>query len=121
MDFVTEIKIELAHTKIVSFSAEVNIKQNTAVQIEASYSAEVYEPNDSSDPTAMVLVKSSMRDTTGKLLNVECTAQLYFKFEPIPEDRAKVIQEISRDTIQNELNQRIHNLLREMGQNIAVT
>lgn len=117
---MTDTKIVLEHTKIVSFSADVNIEQNTAIQIEASYSAEVYEPKDSSDPTAMVLAKSSMRDTTGKLLNVECTAELYFKFAPIPEDKAKALQEIARETVQNELTQRIRNLLQEMGHNLAV-
>ena len=116
---MADIKIELAHTKIIKFSVETNIDKNTDIQIEASYSAEAYDPKDPLDPTAMVLATCSMKDTTGKLLTVECTAELYFKFDPLPEDRTKAIKEISRDTIQNELNQRIHNLLREMGQNLV--
>lgn len=117
---MTDIKIELAHTKIVKFSADVNIEKNTATQIEVSYSAEIYEPQDPLDPTAMVLATCSMRDSTGKLLTVDCTAELYFKFDPMPEDRSKAIRDISRDTIQNELNKRVHNLLCEMGQNFSV-
>ena len=117
---MADIKIELAHTKIVKFSAETNIDKNTEIQIEASYSAEVYDPKDPLDPTAMVLATCSMKDTTGKLLTVNCTAELYFKFDPMPEDRTKAIREISRDAVQNELNQRIHNLLKEMGQNFAI-
>jgi len=117
---MADIKIELAHTKIRKFSADVNIDKNTELQIEASYSAEVYDPKDSSDPTALVLATCSMKDTAGKFLTVECTAELYFKFDPIPEDRTKAIREISGDDIQKELNQRIQHLLKEMGQSFAV-
>ena len=117
---MADIKIELAHTKIVKFSTDINITKNTDLQIEASYSAEVYDPKDPLDPTALVRATCSMKDTTGKLFTVDCTAELYFKFDPMPEDRAKAIREISGDDIQKELNQRIQNLLREMGQNIAV-
>ena len=118
---MADIKVELAHTKIVSFSADVNVEKNMAIQMEASYSAEVYEPNDPHDPTAMVLAKCSMKDTSHKHLSVECTAELYFKFDPLPADRAQAIREISRDIIQDELNERVRNLLREMGQNFALS
>ena len=120
MTDIKDIKIELAHIKIIKFSAETNIGQNTDLQIEASYSAEVYDPKDALDPTAMVLATCSMNDSNSKQLAVNCTAELYFKFDPIPEDRSKAIREISRDTIQNELNKRIRNLLREMGHNLTI-
>ena len=116
---MADLKIELAQTKIISFSADVNIEKNTAIQIEASYSAEVYEPKDPQDPTAMVLAKCSMKDTADKHLTVNCTAELYFKFDPIPDDRSEAIREISRETIQNEISQRIRNLLGEMGHNFS--
>lgn len=117
---MADIKIELAHTRIIRFSADVTVEKNTAIQIQASYSAEVYEPQDPLDSTAMVRATCSMKDTTGKLLTVDCTAELYFNFDPIPEDRAEAIREISRNIIQTELNQRIQNLLREMGHNFSV-
>ena len=117
---MTDIKIELAHTKIIKFSADINLANNTDLQIEASYSAEVYDPKDPLDPTALVLATCSMKDSTGKYLTVNCTAELYFKFDPIPENRTKAIREISGDEIQKELNQRIQNLLREMGQNLSI-
>lgn len=117
---MADIKIELAHTKIVNFSADVNIEESAAIKIESTYAAEVYEPKDMSDPTAMVLAKCSMKDTEGKYLNIECTAELYFTFNPLPENRIKAIQEVSREVVQRELTQRICILLREMGQNISI-
>lgn len=118
---MTEFEVKLVQSKIVDLSMNIAIEESTAVNIEATFSASVYEPKDDTDPTAMVKATCELTDSTKKLLRIECTAEMVFEINPVPENYADVLSKYSRDTIQKDMMDKISNIVRAMGHNLAIS
>jgi hypothetical protein len=116
---MSEYKVELVQLKINKLDVMIALEEATALQMNSQYSASVFEPNDATDPTALIKVECSFKDVTGKMLVVTCDADLVFNLDPIPEDRIEILSQNTRDIIQNGLTERITTILNAMGHKIA--
>lgn len=116
---MSEYKVDLVQCKINSIDISVDMKESVVLQMESQFSASVFEPNDVSDPTALIKVDCEIKDATGKMLNVTCSAELVFAIDPIPENRVQVLRKYTHKAIQEEISQRVVTILNGMGHNFA--
>lgn len=117
---MSDYKVELSQLKINKLEVMVTLEEATALQMCSQFSASIFEPNDSADPTALVKVDCSFKDATEKMLKVTCTADLFFKIDPIPEDRVEILIQNTRDIVQKKLTERVTTILNNMGHKIAL-
>ena len=116
---MSEFKVELVESKIHKIDIEIEMDEGTALQINSQYSASVFEPNDASDPTALIKVEAIFKDATEKMLHATCTADFIFRMDPIPEDRVEVLSKATRKSIQEELATKLMAILNGMGHKFA--
>lgn len=116
---MSEYKVDLVQCKINNIAIRVDMEESIVLQMESQFSASVFEPNDVSDPTTLIKVDCEIKDATGKMLNIACSAELVFAIDPIPEDRIQVLSQKTRTAIQEELTQRIVTILNGMGHKFA--
>ena len=112
---MNEYKAKLITCRIDKLEIDVDVDDDSALQISASYSASVFEPKDDSDPTTMVKVDCTLSEQTGKKFSVSCSAECYIEFDSIPENRAEFLSEHSRDAIHREVFKKISAILHDMG------
>ena len=117
---MSEYKVELVQLKINKLKVMVALEEATALQMNSQYSASVFEPNDSADPTALVKVECNFKDATEKMLAVTCVADLFFTIDPLPDDRIEILSQNTRDIIQRALTEKITTILNDMGHKIAL-
>lgn len=118
---MSELNIKLVQSKIVNMDAYIGIENCAAVSIEASFSAEMFEPKDSGDPTVMLKVKCELNDTQKKLLHIACTNEMVFEIDPIPESYAEAINQYSTKRIQKDVMQKIAEVTSAMGHNFVIS
>ena len=118
---MSDYKVELVQSQINKINIMIEMQDDSAVQIESQYTATVFEPNDTDDPTVLVKVDCNFKDCTGKLLEVSCEAELVFSIEPIPEDRIEILSQQSRETIQEIISKKVVTILEGMGHKIAIS
>ena len=118
---MSEYKVELVQSRINKINIDIEMQDDTAVQIESQYKASVYEPNDEKDPTALIKVECDFKDSASKLLGVSCVAELFFTIDPIPENRVEILGQQTREIIQEELTKKVVDILEKMGHKIAIS
>ena len=118
---MSEYKVELVQSRINKIDINIEMQNDSAVQIESKYRASVYEPNDERDPTALVKVECNFKDIANKLLEVSCVAELIFTMDPIPEDRVEILGQQTREIIQEEITKKVVGILDGMGHKIAIS
>ena len=115
-----EYNVELINSTIKKLNANVDLDEGVAVQLGVETHASVYEPNEETDPTVMIQVESTMKDSDDNRINISMVTEMIFKFDPIPENRSTVASYYCPPLIKEELTKLAVKILSDMGHKMAI-
>jgi len=118
---MSEYKVELVKASITDLSVSVDFQDSSVTKINTSHSAEIYEPTDESDPTALIKAELEMSDPENEYLSVTCKAEFIVRFEPIPDNRSKVASDLCPAIINKEFARIMTSVLHDMGHELMLS
>jgi len=117
---MSKFEVKLLDSKLVDVNIKLNFSEVDEVNVEGKYSATVHEPKDSTNTTALVKTKCELFDSTKEVINIVCNSEMYFQIEPTPENYPEVLMAHSQKMIQEDILEKIRNIIHAMGHEFGV-
>lgn len=108
------VKFEIKKVDIVS-----EIGSSGQSKINANFKMSINEPLERNDPTVLLGIDVSIGDDSDEL-EIKCTADIIFKFDPVPESWESAVIENCPDLVRKEIIGRVQQMLDAMGQHVQL-
>lgn len=111
--------IELVKFKIKKINIVSEISSSGHSKINANFKMSINEPLEPSDPTVLLGIDVSIGDDSDEL-EVKCSADIIFKFDPVPDNWESAVIENCPDLVRKKIIESIQQMLDAMGQPVQL-
>ena len=117
---MSKYTLELRQSTIKDLNIHIDMDESKTLKIDANFAATLFEPVDSSDPTVLIKTVCNLTADTDRVFSVVCAIDFVFSVDPIPEDRASIIDQDTQELIRDITIKKVLAIIKEMGHSFAM-